>query len=435
LRCTEGQQRENWGDDSILTTKTVSGTIQVNAEGYNVDVVIVDGHINPAHPEFAKVNDGTGGTRVIQHNWLQYAASPGTYVYTPYTGTSAESDNNHGQHVAGTVAGNTQGWARQANIYNIDPYSTNPNGIDVLLVFDYIRAWHNSKPINPTTKRRNPTIINNSWGFAVFDIPISNITGVYYRGTSYSSGLTESFLNGKGIITYNSGGVKCTLPTRYAAIEADVQSAINDGIIVVGAAGNNSYKIDVSSGVDYNNYAIISGAGPYYYHRGAAPTAGDNLINVGSIGTTSSDTKASYSNCGPGVNIYAPGSYIMSSLHTSSVSDSRNSSYKVGKYSGTSMASPQVTGFLACLLEIYPELTQAQVLQYLIKNSKYNQITDTGGSYTDLTSLQGSSNRYLYYKNERPTAGAVWPKKNYQVRPDSGRIYPRSRVKGYSSSF
>ena len=425
LRVYEGVQRSNWGSDG---TASQTGTVQVNAEGRNVDVVIVDGHINPSHPEFAKNSDGGGGTRVIQYNWLQHAATPGTYVYTPYTGSSAEADNNHGQHVAGTVAGNTQGWARQANIYNISPYGTNPNSVDSLLLFDYIRAWHNSKPINPITKRRNPTIVNNSWGFGWSELLISNFTSIYHRGTTYNSGLTEAFLNSKGIVTYNSAGVKCDIPARYTALEADIQSAINDGIIVVGAAGNDSYKIDVPSGLDYDNYAIISGFA-YFYHRGMAPAAGANQICVGAVGGLKNDSKATYSNCGPRIDVYAPGSNIMSSLHTTGVYDPRSFSYRIGKYSGTSMASPQVTGVLACLLEIYPGLTQAQALQYLIKYSKYNQMTDTGGSYTDFTSLQSSTNRYLYYLNERPITGGVWPKKNYQIRPTSGRMFPRPRIK------
>ena len=112
MRCYEGQTRSNWGSNG---TSTVSGTIDTGSlDGTGVDVVIVDGLFDPAHPEFAVNSDGTGGSRVVQYNWIGYQS--GTYNYGSYTG----SDPRHGCHVAGTVAGNTQGWARKAAIYNIN---------------------------------------------------------------------------------------------------------------------------------------------------------------------------------------------------------------------------------------------------------------------------------------------------------------------------
>ncbi|NBS79963.1 hypothetical protein EBS57_09255, partial [bacterium] len=417
LRCVEGTQRSNWGNDSILTTKTVSGTIQVNAEGRNVDVVIIDGFINPSHPEMALNSDGGGGSRVVQYNWLQHRATPGTYVYGPYTGTGAESDNNHGMHVAGTVAGNTQGWARSANIYNISPYSTDPNGVNSLEIFDFIRAWHGSKSINPATGRKNPTITNNSYGFS-YKLTISNISSITNRGITYSNGLTSSALNALGVI---NDGTYAYTPARYTAFEQDIIDAMNDGIICVCSAGNASYKIDKSDGLDYNNYCIHSGSN-IPYHQGGAPISAGNIIVVGAIGTSANDSKASYSNTGPRIDIYAPGSSIMSSLNSTGVYDSRSLSYRIGKYSGTSMASPQVCGVLACLLEIYPNLAQSEAIEYLEKYSKYGQIADTNGGYSDTASLQGSPNRYLYYYKERADTGTTWPKLNYKARPSTGRL-------------
>jgi hypothetical protein len=421
LRCVEGIQRNNWGSNG---TTSQTGIVQVNAEGRNVDVVIVDGFINPAHPEMAVNSDGTGGSRVVQYNWLQHAQTPGSYLYTTnFTG----ADNNHGQHVAGTVAGNTQGWARKANIYNYFAYASDPNGLDVLVMYDYIRAWHASKPINPITGRKNPTIVNNSWGYG-YMISIANITKVNHRGVDYNTGLTSAFLNSLGII---NNGSTTDIPARYSALEQDQLDAINEGIIVVGAAGNDSMKIDVIGGIDYDNYLTYLGSLDIGYHQGMAPTAGTLSICVGSIGATATDTKANYSNCGPRIDIYAPGSSIMSSVHTGGVSDLRSSGtqYYQQKYNGTSMASPQVCGVLACLLEVYPEFNQTQIINYLNLNSKYNQITDTAGSYTDFTSLQGSTNKYLYYKKERSDIGKTWPKLNYLPRPASGRMFPRVKVR------
>lgn len=375
LRVVEGTQRPNWGDDG---TSNQTATIEVKNEGRNVDVVIVDGLINPSHPEMF---NSQGVTRVKQFNWYSLnpslgLGSAGNYFYGQYTGTSAEADNNHGVHVAGTVAGITQGWARQSDIYNITPYSTDPNATSILNIMDYVRQWHKTKPINPLTGRRNPTVSNHSYGF-YWNGNIASITQVYHRGVTYTTGLTSAFLNSVGI--YNTGST-FQFGARYTAFEADITDAMNEGIIVIGAAMNDYMKMDVSGGVDYNNIVYWTSSGSYaaYYHRGGAPSAGNNVICVGAIGRSKDDTKAPFSNCGPRVDIYAPGRSIMSSLHSGFgyATDPRNSSFLLGKYSGTSMASPQVSGVVACLLETYPNYKQSQVLDYLIKTSK-SQLKDT----------------------------------------------------------
>lgn len=432
LRCTEGLQRASWGSDA---TASQTGTVTVNAEARNVDLVVVDGMINPAHPEYAVNADGSGGSRVVQYNWLQHNLGSGTgnYVYTPYVdagNANRTSDNNHGAHVAGTCAGNTQGWARSANIYNINPYGTDPNALNAELLFDYIRAFHNNKQINPATGRRNPTICNNSWGY-VYELAISSITNIYYRGaiiggaTPYSSGTLLNY----GI--YNTGGYAYPL-ARYAAVEADITDAMNDGIIMVGAASNYYGKIDVPGGLDYDNFFVYSGFA-VYYHRGGAPTSTPNVVSVGAVSSLSSEVKATFSMTGPGVDIYAPGQNIISSFNSSGsfggVSDTRNASYVIGKISGTSMASPQVTGVLACVLETYPGMRQADVRSYLTAIAKTGQVGDTAGSYSDFTSLQSGPNRYLYYREERSSTGSVWPKINSLTRPSAGRVWPRPRVR------
>jgi hypothetical protein len=432
LRSVEGVQRSNWGSNG---TANQSGTIQANAEGKNVDIVIVDGMINPDHPEFAVNSDGTGGSRVIQYNWFQHDVGngTGTYVYTPYTGNGAESDNNHGAHIAGTVAGNTQGWARKANIYNINPYSTDVNGVSGTLLIDYIRAFHAAKSINPETGRRNPTICNHSWGYGYNPVAISSITSVIFQGATINGPFTSGQLNGYGIFTAIVNGTPSAIaPARVASVDADMEDAIADGIIMVGAAGNDYTKIETEGGADYNNRFVATFS--YFYHQGSTPTAAEGCICVGAISSLVNETKATFSNCGPRVDIYAPGVNIMSSLNIINsdwpgTDDPRNATYKIGKAQGTSMASPQVCGILSCALEIYPNLTPAKAFEYITEYSKKNQITDTGGSYTDYTSLQGSENRYLFYYKERKDSGSVFPKINYLLRSSSKQAYPRPKIR------
>lgn len=446
LRCVEGVQRSNWGSNG---TGNVSGTVNLTSSGKNVDVVIVDGHLNPSHPEFAVNSDGTGGSRVIQYNWFQdrAAVDPSetrtTYQYTPYDDPTYPIDSNgngipdrteendHGAHVAGTVAGNTQGWARDANIYNISPYGSNPTYTDFFI--DYIRYWHKNKPINPDTGIRNPTITNHSYGVA-YSVDITTIQNVRYRGVTYTGPFTSAQLQSYGI--YNSGGF-ATYPLRSTAYETDFIDATNDGIIVIAAAGNEYTMISNYSTViadDYNN-RFFDGTYVHYYNRGTI-SAATGIICVGAVGSTVNETKATFSNCGPRVDLYAPGRYIMSSINSNTgvfVEDSRTPGYYQTKKGGTSMASPQVTGVIACLAEIWPTMKQSQCLDYLYKVSKTGQMTSTAGGPSDFTDLQGSTNRYLFYVKERPETGSVYPKQNFGVRPNSGHVYPRSKIYRYGS--
>ena len=441
LRSTQGAPLLNWGSGG--TFLGITETITVTASGKNVDVVIVDGLIDPTHPEFAVNSDGTGGSRVIQYNWYQNrlaveGLSNSTYVYTPYVDGSYPSnrtdDNDHGCHVAGVVAGNTHGWARDANIYNISPYSTAPSVTSFFM--DHVRYWHNNKPINPATGRKNATVTNHSYGYSWSD-NISTVSEYRYRGTVVTTTTSFSSAELQSIGVFVSGSTM-TYPLRSVAAEADYLDAINDGIIIIGAAGNEYTHIATYSAVtanDYNNY-VVSGGFTDTYMRGSA-TAMSGIVCVGSAGTSINEYKSSFSNCGPRVDLYAPGSLIMSSVNSSypqggiTADDPRNASYRKTKLSGTSMASPQVCGLLACLAETWPTMKQADALTYVTDVATTGQLSDGGGGYTDYTALQGSPNNYLYFYKQRPIDGEVYPKVNQGNRPESGLAWPRPKIYRY----
>ena len=275
LRCVEGVQRSGWGKDTA-TPYVYNAIINVTASGKNVDLVIVDGHINPAHPEFAVNVDGTGGSRVNQFNWfslnpLVTGTTATTYVYTPYIGATVIGDNDHGAHVAGTAGGNTQGWAHDANIYNINPYTN-----DSSYFLDYIKVWHTNKLINPVTGIKNPTITNHSYGPPPVVVSITSCTSVRYNGTVYTGPFTSNTLTNWGI--YNSGGFTNTLQ-RNVSLEADFYDLMQAGIIVVSAAGNSYHKVALYSDIasnEYNNYYVVLITNVYYtvyYNRGSISAA------------------------------------------------------------------------------------------------------------------------------------------------------------------
>lgn len=437
VRCTNDSTTANWGINSNLR---ITSTVRTDSSGEGVDVVIVDAHINPNHPEFAVNPDGTGGSRVVQYNWLELrpqveGIAAGTYSYSYIS-------SNHGTHVAGTVAGNTQGWARKSTIYYME--FAGYGGVETELIFDYLRAWHNAKPIDPITGRRRPTVVNNSWGYSYGTVSLSNVYGINYRGTftdltGLSTSQKHTILIDNGVPS--NGTTLYRPPALYEALDADVEDAIADGLIITVAAGNsNWYCAEGPSNPDWNNYWTDVYGDPYYSWRGSSPGAGPNCFNVGAISAYSTEWKASFSNYGKRIDIWAPGQYVMSSVYNSGaatefgitvLSDSRNSNYYFGSISGTSMATPQVTGILACVLSKYPNFNNAQLKQYITARAETNQqMVDriTAGKWNDSFQLRDSTTNILYMPFERGVTGNM-TKPSYGLRPSSGRLFPRPKAR------
>ena len=69
-----------------------------------------------------------------------------THQHTPTALLVHPPNTNHGSHVAGTACGNTQGWARDANIYNM-AFSDGLSGVTDwdLYLWDYLRHFHKIK--------------------------------------------------------------------------------------------------------------------------------------------------------------------------------------------------------------------------------------------------------------------------------------------------
>jgi len=239
------------------------------------------------------------------------------------------------------------------------------------------------------------------------------------------------------------------VPRRVASVDEDVKEAIDAGVIIVAAAGNTYYRVANPNDQDWDNTVeLIYPAGsptPRFqyvikYSRGMspggphAPSTDPNSIGpivVGAIDSIYFDRKASYSFCGPGITVYAPGTYITSAVPRPS--GTLTGSF-LGKMSGTSMASPQVTGVLACILEKYPDMTHNQAREYIKSIASKNQIVDNPGGwgrdnrfFTD--DLQGSDNAYLRYPFKQQTTGMMHPYNTNNMRPGKGVTYPRPPTK------
>jgi aqualysin 1 len=108
-----------------------------------------------------------------------------------------------------------------------------------------------------------------------------------------------------------------------------------------------------------------------------SPARTAEAITVGS--TTSSDARSSFSNFGTCVDIFAPGSSITSAWNTSSSA--------TNVISGTSMASPHVTGVAALATQANPGASPAAVGSFVIATASANRIVSVG---------TGSPNLLLY---------------------------------------
>jgi len=391
----------NWGmrrcidstNSAYGTNSSVSGDYTYHLDGTGVDVVISDTGLQVDHPEF---NDADGYTRVQQIDWYNESGVSGTQDANHY-----RDYDGHGTHVAGTAAGLTYGWAKNAKVYSVkvsglEGGGDSGTGISISDCFDVIKEWHNNKSVDPATGYKRPTIVNMSWGYGSY---FSSIMSGNYRGTPWTSSVRNESYGMVGDPFFRRFVV------RISSVDTDIQELTDAGVHVCVAAGNSYQKIDVPAGVDYDNYYVNTSFSTKYYHRGGSPT-GDDCNIVGNIDSSTHsgglEQKASSSENGPGVTIWAPGTNIMSSTSTTNTfSDGTypgNSNFRICNISGTSMASPQVCGVGALMLQANPQATPAQLRAYIIAQSQDAHIYSTGqdDDYSDNRSLHGGYNRFLY---------------------------------------
>jgi len=395
----------NWGLIRSSNSTNVYGTgtaIGLNytytLDGTGVDVVTQDSGLQIDHPEF---QDGSGNTRVQQIDWGSYSGGAFTQNANHY-----RDYDGHGTHCAGIACGKTYGWAKEARVYSqklagLEGSGDSGTGISITYAFDAIKTWHTSKA------GARPTVVNMSWGYGTF---YNTVTSLNYRGTSY----TDASTTGNASYRYSTYGLNSSSGSpsatyianvRIGSVDTDIEELIAAGVIVCIAAGNRATKIDVSGGTDYNNF-VVTDQGTIYYHRGSSPYS-DNALMVGSLDSTvfnvSNDQRATYSETGPGVSIWAPGTDIMSATSTTnkwgggSQNYYLNASYRQTNISGTSMATPQVAGVAALVLQLNPSYTPAQVRTSLINNAG-SVLYSTGltNDYSNTRSLLGSAQKILY---------------------------------------
>jgi len=250
----------NWGlKRSIMETNlyqdsaTTSNNYDYALQGRGVDLVVQDSGIEPTHPDW---EDHAGNNRYQYIDWYEASGLPGSQSASYH-----RDYDGHGTMCASIVAGKTYGFAKEAKIYSmklagLEGSGDAGTGIPISDCFDTIRLWHESKPVDPATGYKRPTIVNMSWGY--LSTVAGDPTSGNYRGTPWVWGVdyndNTALWTGTGIVL--PLGFSRRIPVRVASVDADVEDLIASGVHVFIAAGNDYYKGDVSGGVDYDNHCL-----------------------------------------------------------------------------------------------------------------------------------------------------------------------------------
>ena len=220
------------------------------------------------------------------------------------------------------------------------------------------------------------------WSARIMPIKVLNSQGSGYD-SDVASGIRYAADHGAQVINMSLGS------SEYSyTLEEAVNYAFNKGVTIVAAAGNDD------------------GAVGY-------PAACPHVIAVGAL--DSSDRLASFSNRGSDLDLTAPGVNILSTVP---------GGYQ--KMSGTSMASPVVTGCASLVLASYPDYGPSQVESALEAGA-----TDLGSAGFDTTFGYGKVNPSTAVQNSQPPPNPV-PGDDTWAPPQPGGSTTWYMAEGYT---
>tara|TARA_B100002019_G_scaffold64355_3_gene55153 strand:- start:9703 stop:11634 length:1932 start_codon:yes stop_codon:yes gene_type:complete len=484
------------GDYASLTTD-----LTYDMDGRNVDIVIHDSGVLQYHPEFLDENGQSRVRDIILDG--PYFIDPDYFINNNYTyikadgrigittasaidwwengnsrssqflligtisvnnvsyternalGDSLDGSNGmtsgHGTACAALSAGKNFGCAFKANIWNM-PGISDAVGMDIETNYDAIKIFHKYKQANPVTGRKNPTIINGSWGYqAAFGS--SDTVNYKFRGSTGSftgnASVTDQVTAMKeGLSNQVLGAYKSwSSSSRSNSTDTAANEMMSEGVIYVAAAGNNNQRLGIGTDdpdrLNYMEDDYFNVGDPRSEFPGnATPCNHRDWMNPQGIGfdenvdpefhpvicvgamddnaynnDTSLESKASYSNNGSGIDVWAPADETLSA-GTNGVSSYEDfqryddTRFYDCRFNGTSAAAPVATGVLALYLQSNPTATSREVKDWL-KNYGSKVTTDYQDSQPDDTqttywtfsfTLRGAEKRIIFnpFTNNTP---------------------------------
>lgn len=290
---------------------------------------IIDTGVWPNHP--ALKNNFIGNHFPLKQAWYGY-----------HSEEPVDKVGTHGTHVTGTVLGlereanDTIGVAFDAYYIATDPVATSLAEAKPLTDFLYAFQWVFNPDGDSLTTDDIPDVLNNSWGYSVpADTQLCNGFISQIFAAIETAGIACVFSAG------NSGPLEQTISSPHHVTINEVNS------FTVGSINGNNSNYQISS---------FSSRGP-------------TICNV--------DSSLKFK-----PEVVAPGEYVRSA------NGQNGYDYK----SGTSMASPHVTGAVLLLKEAFPYLGGFDILRALYKSA-----TDLGTPGEDNTYGNGLINVYAAY--------------------------------------
>lgn len=207
-----------------------------------------------------------------------------------------------------------------------------------------------------------------AWNCKLMIIQVFNSSGngtdlTFYNGVKYAVDYKRNDPGKRVVINFSGGG---NSPTSN--LQAAVEYAYTYGVTIIASTGNNN---------------------SYIHWPAAYSSSYSNVIAVGA--TDQNDVRSSYSNYGSQINVVAPGGwgyiyegdiykynaednrgmniYSTTPNYAFTIQQNTDVTQNYGYMAGTSMAAPFVSGTVALMLSVNPNLTPSQIRDILQQNA------------------------------------------------------------------
>jgi subtilisin family serine protease len=169
---------------------------------------------------------------------------------------------------------------------------------------------------------------------------------------------------------------------NYVATDSQTRSCPNGAVANMSLGGSRSTAVNAAAAamVDAGVFLAVAAGNDAENAYYSSPASEPTVCTVGA--TTSADALASYSNFGALVDILAPGSNILSSWI--------GSNSATNTISGTSMATPHITGLGAYLLSFVGSKTPAALCAYIQSTSTKSKISSVPSSTNNYLAFNGN---------------------------------------------